>query len=56
MRLGAPDEVTVKLALAWLLGLKPVLNAMAFTVALLARIIGPAYRVDDCVGVEPSVV
>jgi hypothetical protein len=46
----------VKEALATALGFEPLLNAMAFTVALLVRVIGPVYRVDDCVGVEPLVV
>jgi hypothetical protein len=56
VRLTAPDEVTVKLALAWALGLEPLLRATAFTVALLVRLIAPVYGVEDCVGVEPLVV
>ena len=47
---------TVKEALATALGLEPLLKAAAFTVALLVRVIGPAYKVDDCVGVEPLMV
>jgi hypothetical protein len=47
----------VKEALATALGLEPLLKATAFTVALLVRFIGPEeYKVDNCVGVEPSVV
>ena len=48
--------VTVNEALASALALDPLLNALAFTVALLVRVMVPVYRVDDCVGVEPSVV
>jgi hypothetical protein len=48
--------VTVNDALASALGLKPLLNALAFTVALLVRVITPVYRVEDWVGVEPLVV
>ena len=48
--------VTVKEALASALALDPLLNALAFTVALLVRVMAPVYRVDDCVGVEPLVV
>ena len=48
--------VTVKAALASALALEPLLNALAFIVALLVRVTVPAYRVDDCVGVEPLVV
>jgi hypothetical protein len=48
--------VTVNEALASALGLDPLLNALAFTVALLVRVMGPLYRVDDWVGVEPLVV
>ena len=48
--------VTVKEALASVLGLDPLLNALAFIVVLLVRVTVPAYIVDDCVGVEPSVV
>ena len=33
-----------------------VLNATALTVALLAKLKAPEYRVDDAVGVLPSVV
>ena len=47
---------TVKEVLAAALGLEPLLKAAALTVALLVRVIGPVYKVDDCVGVEPSVV
>jgi hypothetical protein len=32
------------------------MNAAAFTVALFASVNAPEYRVDDAVGVEPSVV
>jgi hypothetical protein len=45
-----------KEALATELGLEPLLKAAALTVALLIRVIGPVYKVDDCVGVEPLVV
>ena len=48
--------VTVKEALASALGLDPFLNVLAFTVALLVRVMVPVYRVDDCVGVEPLMV
>ena len=48
--------VRVKEALASALGLDPLLNALAFIVALFVRVTVPAYMVDDCVGVEPSVV
>jgi hypothetical protein len=48
--------VTVNEALASALALDPLLNALAFTVALLVRFKAPVYRVEDCVGVEPSVV
>jgi hypothetical protein len=48
--------VTVKEALASALALAPLLNALAFIVALFVRVTVPAYIVDDCVGVEPSVV
>jgi hypothetical protein len=48
--------VTVNEALASALGLDPLLNALAFIVALFVRVTVPAYIVDDCVGVEPSVV
>ena len=47
---------TVKEALATALGFEPLLKAAALMVALLVRVIGPVYRVDDCVGVEPLVV
>jgi hypothetical protein len=47
---------TVKEALAMALGLEPFLKATAFTVALLVRVIGPLYKLDDWLGVEPSVV
>jgi hypothetical protein len=56
VRLTAPDEVMVKLALAWALGLEPLWKATALTVALLVRVIAPVYNLDDRVGVEPSVV
>ena len=46
----------MKEAVASVLGLDPLLNALAFIVALLVRVTVPAYIVDDCVGVEPSVV
>jgi hypothetical protein len=48
--------VTVNEALASALALDPLLNALAFTVALLVRVMLPLYRVEDCVGVEPLVV
>ena len=48
--------VTVNEALASALALDPVLNALAFTVVLLMRLIAPVYMVDACVGVEPLVV
>jgi hypothetical protein len=48
--------VTVNEALASALALDPLLNALAFTVALLVRFMVPVYRVDACVGVEPLVV
>ena len=48
--------VTVNEALASALALDPLLNALAFTVALLVRVTFPLYRVEDCVGVEPLVV
>jgi hypothetical protein len=48
--------VTVNEALASALALDPLLNALAFTVALLVRLMAPVYRVEDWVGVEPSVV
>jgi len=48
--------VTVNEVLASALALDPLLNALALTVALLVRFNAPVYRVDDCVGVEPSVV
>ena len=38
------------------LGLDPLLNAFAFTTALLVRVITPVYTVDACVGLEPLVV
>ena len=52
----AGGVTTVKEVLATALGLEPLLNAMTFTVALLVRVIVPVYRVDDGVGIEPSVV
>ena len=39
--------VTVNEALASALALDPILNALAFTVALLVRVMAPVYRVDD---------
>jgi hypothetical protein len=48
--------VTVNEALASALALDPLLNALAFTVALLVRVMFPVYRVEDWVGAEPSVV
>jgi hypothetical protein len=48
--------VTVNEALASALALYPLLNALAFTVALLVRVMVPAYRVEDVVGVAPLVV
>ena len=48
--------VTVKEALASALVLAPLLNALAFTVALLVRVMVPVYRVDDWLGLVPSVV
>ena len=48
--------VTAKEALASALALDPLLNALAFTVALFVRFMAPLYRVDNWVGVEPSVV
>ena len=48
--------VTVNEALASALAVDPLLKALAFTVALLVRVMVPEYRVDDCVGVEPLVV
>ena len=48
--------LTLNEALASVLALDPLLNALAFTVALLVRVIVPVYRVDDSVGVEPLVV
>ena len=52
----AGGVTTVKEALATALGLEPLLKATALTVALLVRVITPVYKVDDCVGVEPSFV
>lgn len=46
----------MKAALTTALGLAPVLNAIALTVAPFVRVKAPTYGVDDCVGVEPSVV
>jgi len=50
--------VTVNEALASALALDPdpFLNALAFTVVLLVRVMAPVYGVEDWVGVEPSVV
>ena len=50
------DWLIVNEALASVLALYPLLNAFALTVLLFVRVIVPVYRVDDCVGVEPSVV
>jgi hypothetical protein len=52
----AGGVTTVKAALAAALGLEPLLKAIALTVALLVRVIVPVYKIDDWVGVEPSVV
>ena len=43
-------------ALASVLAFNPLLNAFALTTALLVRVMGPAYSVEDSVGVEPSTV
>ena len=43
-------------ALSSALALDPLLNALAFSVALLVRVMVPLYRVEDVVGVEPLVV
>jgi hypothetical protein len=48
--------LTLNEALASVLALDPLLNALAFTIALFVRVMAPLYRVDDWVGVEPSVV
>ena len=48
--------VTVKAALVSALAFDPILNALAFTVALFVRVMLPLYRVEDVVGLEPSVV
>jgi hypothetical protein len=48
--------VSVNEALVWALALDPLLKALAFTVALLVRVMVPLYKVEDWVGVEPSVV
>ena len=48
--------VMVSDALASALALYPLLNALAFTVALLVRVMVPVYGVDDCVGVVSLVV
>jgi hypothetical protein len=48
--------LTVNGALASVLALDPLLNALAFIVALLVRVMVPLYRVDAWVGVEPLVV
>ena len=39
--------VTVNKALASALAVYPLLNALAFTVLLLVKVIFPVYRVDD---------
>jgi len=39
--------VTVNKALASALALDPLLNALAFTVALLVRLMAPVYRLED---------
>jgi hypothetical protein len=46
----------VNVSLAWVLGLYPLFNAIAFTTELLVSVIAPVYKDDDCVGAEPSVV
>jgi hypothetical protein len=48
--------VIVNEALGSALAVYPFLNALAFTVALLVRVIAPVYRVEDWVGVEPLLV
>ena len=48
--------LTLNEALASVLALDPLLNALAFTIALFVRVMAPVYRVDDWVGVEPSMV
>jgi hypothetical protein len=48
--------LTLNEALASALALDPLLSALAFTIALFVRVMAPLYRVDDWVGVEPSVV
>jgi len=48
--------VFVKDADATALGLYPLMKALAFTVALLVRVVAPVYKIDDWVGVEPFVV
>jgi hypothetical protein len=48
--------VIVKAALAVELGLYPSINAAAFNVALLVRLIALEYRVEEVVGLLPSVV
>ena len=48
--------VTVNEALASGLGLMPLLNALALTVALLVTAMGPVYSVEDWVGVNPLTV
>ena len=48
--------LTVNEALASALAFDPLLNALAFTVALFVRVMAPVYRVDDWFGVDPSMV
>jgi hypothetical protein len=46
----------VNQALAWELGVIPLLNAWAFTRDVAVRESGAVYSLDDCVGLLPSVV
>jgi hypothetical protein len=48
--------LTVNETLASGLGLYPLLNALALTTALLVRVMAPVYRVEDWLGILPSVV
>ena len=48
--------VFVKEAEATALGLYPFMKALAFTVSLLVTVIDPVYKLDDWVGIDPSVV
>jgi hypothetical protein len=50
------DWLIVNDALATPLGLYPLMNAAAFTVALVPKVNAPEYRVEDAVGLLPSVV